>query len=142
EALGQEFFLILADYPRGIGRTQRAQGRSYTPEAAVEEYECMATAAGVERFAWLGYSFGGAMGIQLACRSRRLSALAIGGFPPLNAPYRELLELARRIADTPPALPAHVGTGVLRSAVGFYQSLLSWPERAAVGRLRLPRLVF
>jgi pimeloyl-ACP methyl ester carboxylesterase len=39
----------------------------------------VADAAGFERFAWLGYSWGGVMVLQLAWRSNRLSTLICGG---------------------------------------------------------------
>src|SRR6266404_1060720 len=60
DRLQQDFFLIVADYPRGIGRTGNPQGLAYSPDVAAQEYECIANAAGVDRFGWVGYSFGGA----------------------------------------------------------------------------------
>jgi pimeloyl-ACP methyl ester carboxylesterase len=142
EALESEFFLIIADYPRGIGSTGNPQRLSYSAEVAAREYELIADAAGVHRFAWVGYSFGGAIGVQLACRTDRVSALAIGGFPPLNAPFKRVAQLAREMALTPPPVPESWDVGVLWSTVAFYESLLSWPERAAVAALKMPRLVY
>jgi pimeloyl-ACP methyl ester carboxylesterase len=141
-ALSQDFFLIVADYPRGIGLTRHPQGLAFNPEIAAQEYLQIANAAGVTRFGFLGYSFGGAMGVQLACRTDRIAALAVGGFPPLNAPFKLMTELSRGIAEAPPPLPNHMDPGVLQSAVGFYAPLANWPEREQISRLTMPRLVF
>jgi pimeloyl-ACP methyl ester carboxylesterase len=142
EALQREFFLIIADYPRGIGATGNPQRQSYNAAMAAAEYELIADAADIDRFAWVGYSFGGAIGVQVACRTNRISALAIGGFPPLNAPFARVAELAREMALAPPPVPESWDVGVFWSTVAFYESLLSWPERAAVGALKMPRLVY
>lgn len=142
KALKSDFYLIVADYPRGIGLTRHPQGAAFSADIAAEEYVTIARAAGVERFAWLGYSFGGAMGLQLACRTGLLTALAIGGFPPLNAPFGLLREISARAVGRPHASAQVTDAGVLESAVAFYGSLLEWPERTQVARLHLPRLVF
>jgi pimeloyl-ACP methyl ester carboxylesterase len=141
DGLKQEFFVIVADYPRGMGRTGNPLGMEFTADVAAEEYARIADAAGVDRFGWVGYSYGAAIGLQVACRSGRVSALAIGGFPPLNAPFRKMVEVTTRVATTPQ--PGwDVDPKVLWTPVGFYSSLLDWPEREAVQKLEMPRLVF
>lgn len=142
ERLKRDFFVIVADYPRGIGRTGHPQQLAFSPDIAAEEYERIADAAGVGRFGWVGYSFGGAMGVQVACRSDRVAALAIGGFPPLNAPFQLMVELSSSMARNPPSLPPFIHPGVLWSAVAFYAPLTVWPEQQAVCGLAMPRLVF
>jgi pimeloyl-ACP methyl ester carboxylesterase len=66
-ALKNDFFLIVADYPRGFGRTGNPLGLAFTPDVACQEYCHIADAAGVGRFGWVGYSYGGAIGVQVAC---------------------------------------------------------------------------
>jgi pimeloyl-ACP methyl ester carboxylesterase len=141
EALQPDFFLIMADYPRGIGRTGHPQRLAYTPDLAAREYELIADSAGVGRFGWLGYSFGAAMGVQVACRSARVTGLAAGGFPPLNAPFQELVEIHREWTQAG-QLPDLIDPGVIESAIAFYQSLISWPERDEIPKLTMPKLVF
>lgn len=141
KGLKDEFFLIVADYPRGFGRTGNPLGLGFTPDVASEEYCRIADAAGVGQFGWVGYSYGGAIGVQVACRSGRVSALAVGGFPPLNAPFREMSEISKRIATTSPAI-ADADPKLLWSAAGFYSPLVEWPERAEVGKLAMPRMAF
>lgn len=141
-SLQRDFFLINADYPRGTGQTGNPQGFDFTPTIAAQEYECIADAAGVKRFGWLGYSFGGAMGVQVACRTGRVSALAVGGFPPLNAPFQLMADNHRKLIEQPRPLPASINPGVIRSALGFYTTLTRWPERQEISKLTMPRLVF
>ncbi|WP_214416765.1 alpha/beta fold hydrolase [Sphaerisporangium fuscum] len=53
----------------------------------------VADAAGAERFAYYGYSWLALSGLQLALRTDRLSALVMGGYPPLGGPYAEMLKV-------------------------------------------------
>jgi pimeloyl-ACP methyl ester carboxylesterase len=92
----------------------------------------VADAAGVDRFAWFGFSFGGVVGLQLASRTNRLSALVCGGWPPLGGQYAETLAYAE----------AQAGQGRVTPFVTFYRSIRAWPERAAVSQFTCPRLVF
>ena len=55
----------------------------------------MADAAGADRFAYYGYSWLALAGLQLALRTDRLSALVMGGYPPLDGPYEEMLAVTR-----------------------------------------------
>lgn len=142
DGLEEDFHLLLADYPRGVGKTPNALGLDYSPDVAVEEACLVADAAGVDRFGWVGYSYGAAMGTQLACRTDRLSAFVCGGFPPLNAPFARMVEITVDMAENPPVGWPDVGDEVRNQAVGFYRPLLEWPEREEVARLKIPRMVF
>jgi pimeloyl-ACP methyl ester carboxylesterase len=141
ERLRREFCLIVADYPRGIGRTPNPPGLSYSPDMAVREIESIADAAQVDRFGWVGYSYGAAIGVQVACRTDRVTALALGGFPPLNAPFRLMAEALSELAQASPPLP-NVDPRTLWTAAGFYLPLAAWPELAQISSLTIPRLVF
>lgn len=140
--LADDFHLLLADYPRGVGQTANALGLDYTPDIAAEEVSIIADAAGVDRFGWLGYSFGGAMGTQLACRTDRVAAFVCGGFPPLNAPFERMVEITVDMAENPPPEWPQLSEEMRYQAVGFYRPLLGWPEREEVARLAIPCMVF
>jgi|SRR5579859_6293922 len=142
DRLRHDFYLIVADYPRGLGRTPHPQGLAYTPDLAAQEYGCIADAAGVDHFGWVGYSFGGAMGVQVACRTGRVTALAVGGFPPLNAPFQLMIDIASQMVKEPPPLPKFVDPGVLNSTLAFYTPLATWSERREIAKLTIPRLAF
>ncbi|MDT9600601.1 alpha/beta fold hydrolase [Sphingosinicella rhizophila] len=141
DGLKEDFFLIVADYPRGFGRTGNPLGMDFTPGIAAAEYERIAEAAGVERFGWVGYSYGGAIGVQVACRSDRVSALAVGGFPPLDAPYQDMVDITTRMATAMEAAGG-VDPKLLWSSVGFYSPLPQWPEDEEMAKLEIPRMAF
>ena len=142
EHLTRDFFVVVADYPRGIGRTPDPHGVSFNPTILAQDYADIADALGLQQFAYVGYSFGAAVGIQLACRTDRISALLIGGFPPLDAPYTALRRMSEAAAELPTSRRDGIDVGVLWSAVGFYAALERWPERTEVSRLKMPRLLF
>jgi pimeloyl-ACP methyl ester carboxylesterase len=121
----------------------------------------VADAAGADRFAYYGYSWLALAGLQLAIRTDRLTALAMGGFPPLDGPYAQMLrvtmathELALASSASPPATttassPAAEEPGEpdwsqvevtlseaqTRQFVTLYQALQDFDDRAAQAQL-------
>ena len=86
------------NYPPS-GDDARAVENSFTPDRVCADILSVADAAGAERFAWFGYSWGGVVGLQLAARTQRLSAMICGGWPPLGAPYGEMARVSEAIAE-------------------------------------------
>ena len=135
--------LPMIDYP-SIGRSRDIAPDALTADRVCADLLRVADAAGFDRFAYCGYSWGGAVGLQLASRTNRLTALVIGGWPPLNAPYANILEASRRkIGNVEPGSMA-----VLRNADQyrqwsyFYASMKGWPEADAVHSITCPKMVF
>lgn len=143
DALTDRYLVLLADYP-SIGQSASIPTDQLTADRVCEDLLGVADAAGFDRFAWWGYSWGGAVGLQLASRSDRISALVCGGWPPLGAPYAEVCRAARQAAPAPP--PATLAVlrepGQYAQWVTFYESLEGWDESAAVARITCPRMVF
>lgn len=141
-ALADRYTLILFDYP-GIGRSADHDPDTMTADRVVADLLSVADHAGAERFAWVGYSWSAAVGLQLAVRTARLTALAIGGWPPLDAPVAELLAASRERMG---AVPDHARV-MLRSDdqyrqwATFYASLRA-DDDERVRALTGPRLVF
>lgn len=76
-----------------------------TPENIAKDLLRIADAVNVDRFAYYGYSWLALSGLQLAIRTDRLSALVMGGFPPIDGPYEEMLrvtEATHQMAISPP----------------------------------------
>jgi pimeloyl-ACP methyl ester carboxylesterase len=132
-------------------------GGSLDADSLAADLLAVADQAGVDRFAFYGYSWLALAGLQLALRTDRLTALAMGGYPPLGGPYRAMLEVtlaAHREALKGEAPPEHVEPGDWDSAgisrtpaqtgqyVNLYESLQIFDERAALSRVRIPRLAF
>jgi pimeloyl-ACP methyl ester carboxylesterase len=105
----------------------------HTADRVCRDILAAVTAAGIDRFAWYGCSFGAVVGLQVATRSDRVRALICGGWPPLDAQYRETLAVTEANAAK--------GLGTRHGFV-FYRSLQGWPERDAVTRLTCARLAF
>src|SRR5262249_699216 len=86
-ALGQalirglsEFFRVVAfDYEGNAMNEPKPQ--TLTPDNVAKDILAVADAAHVDRFVYYGYSWLAVVGLQLAIRSTRLSALVMGGWP-------------------------------------------------------------
>jgi len=137
-----------------------------TPDNVAADVLAVADAAGAERFAYYGYSWLALVGLQLAIRTGRLSALVIGGFPPLDGPYREMLrvteaahEMAKAAQDAPKSSQAPdagassepgdwssvsvtLSEPQTRQFVTLYRALRGFDDLAAQARIRCPRLCF
>jgi pimeloyl-ACP methyl ester carboxylesterase len=142
EQLTDRYQVLVADYP-SVGRSATLPPSEFTTQRVCADLLGVADAAGFQRFAWWGGTFGAVTGLLLATRTDRLSALVSIGWPPLGAPYATMLR-GTRINVTNP--PPH-SLGILRSPgqyaqwVTFYESLEGWPEAAEVSRISCPRLV-
>lgn len=143
ERLSDRYRVLLVDYP-SIGGSLDIEPRELTADRVCADLLGVASAAGFDRFAYWGYSWSGAVGLQLAARTDRLAALVIGGWPPLDGPYDAILAAARKkLANPEPS-----SLKVLRSPkqyaqwIHFYESLAGWREREAVERIACPRLLY
>jgi pimeloyl-ACP methyl ester carboxylesterase len=112
-----------------------------TPANLTRDFLAVADAARADTFAYYGYSWLGLSGLQLAVATKRLNGLALGGWPPIDAPYADMLkvttagwELAtgKRTSQGEDAwadasLPPDQATQFLT----FYQSLQHFDDRKA-----------
>ena len=169
-ALGQSLIKGLSDIFRVVafdyeGQVQRVpKPETLTPANIASDLLAVADAVGTERFAYYGYSWLALIGLQLAIRTDRLSALIMGGFPPLEGPYTEMLrvtiaanEMARDPSDAPQTAQSSDETGETdddewssvalskdqtRQFVTLYQALQGFDDRAVQARITCPRLCF
>ena len=142
DGLTDRYRVLLVDYP-SIGQSRDIAPRDLTADRVCADLLGVASAAGFDRFAYWGYSWSGAVGLQLAARTDRLTALVIGGWPPLDGPYAQILAAARKkLPDPEPS-----SLKVLRSKaqyaqwIRYYESMLHWPERESVAHITCPRMV-
>ena len=129
DGLADRFRVVAAGYGEHRRRVPAPGG--LTPDVLAADLLAVADAAGAERFACCGSSWLGLAALQLALRTDRLTALAVGGFPPLGAPYPQLLAAA---AALPPPERDQL--------VPLYEALQGFDERAALARAACPRLCF
>jgi pimeloyl-ACP methyl ester carboxylesterase len=168
--LGRALCEGLADRYRVIAVPYEAHALAHprpdalTPDAIAADLLAIADATAADRFACYGYSWLALAALQLALRTDRLTGLAMGGYPPLSGPYREMLavttathEMAVTTADRPPAKAA-TGTGAggtdwdsvevaldpaqTGQFVTLYRALSGFDDRAALARVGCPRLCF
>ncbi|GAA3550883.1 alpha/beta hydrolase [Kribbella ginsengisoli] len=89
EGFSKRFRVIAFDY-EGFLQAQ-PKPTTLTPSVLVDDFLSVADAADAPSFAYYGYSWLGMAGLQLAVRTDRLTALAMGGYPPLDGPYEAML---------------------------------------------------
>jgi pimeloyl-ACP methyl ester carboxylesterase len=141
ERLTDRYRVLLVDYP-SIGKSDTIPPGELTADRVCADLLAVAASAGFDGFAYWGHSWGGAVGLQLASRTERLSALVCSGWPPLGGPYAEVLQGARLQVANPPAYAMAVlrDPGQYAQWVTFYESIEGWTEADAVARLACPRL--
>jgi pimeloyl-ACP methyl ester carboxylesterase len=130
DALAQGYRVVVLDYPPR--EVSKGFADSFTADRVCADVLAVADAAGAETFAWYGFSWGAGVGLQLATRTKRLTALVCGGWPPIGGQYRETLAVTE----------AGASRGGDKHYVTYYQSLRNWAERDAVSHLTCPRFVF
>jgi pimeloyl-ACP methyl ester carboxylesterase len=161
DGLSDAFQVVAFDYEGHLLQVPKPD--SLTPANIVGDLLAVADAAGADRFAYYGYSWLALAGLQLAVRTDRLTALVMGGFPPLEGPYAQMLQvtiathqLASSAPSTapspPPAEPSDepdwsqvemtLSETQTRQFVTLYQALQDFDDRAAQAQLRCPRLCF
>ena len=162
DGLRDQFRVVAFDYEGHVLQVPKPD--TLTPANVVGDLLAVADAAGAERFAYYGYSWLAMAGLQAAVRSDRVAALAMGGYPPLDGPYEEMLrvttvthEIAVANAASPPTTapsdqssdawdwdPAQMTLteAQTRQFVTLYEALQGFDDRAAQARLTAPRLCF
>lgn len=137
--LGRDYRLLFVDYPYGCGKSSMPQSAVTSVSRVCEDYLAVADAAGFDRFAWYGYSWGATCGQQLALRTNRLTALVAAGFPPLDGPYHLLLKGCRRNVEHP--MPGSTAA-ITQQFVSYYEGLQDYDDHVAVAQIKVPCMTF
>lgn len=163
DGLGDALRVVAFDYEGHVFQVPKPD--TLTSANLAGDLLAVADAAGADRFAYYGYSWLAVAGLQLAIRGDRVTALAMGGWPPLDAPYAEMLKVTRATHELavanaasppPPTEPSGqapqeidwsqveltLSEGQTRQFVTLYQALRDFDDRAAQARLTCPRLCF
>ena len=161
DGLSDAFQVVAFDYEGHLLQVPKPD--TLTSANIVGDLLAVADAAGADRFAYYGYSWLALAGLQLAVRTDRLTALVMGGFPPLEGPYAQMLRVTvatHQMATSPPSTassppPAEpsdepdwsqaemtLSETQTRQFVTLYQALQDFDDQAAQAQLRCPRLCF
>ena len=137
DALASRYRVLRLDYP-SIGSSHDIPGNALSAERTARDLLSVVNDAGFQRFAYFGYSWGAAAGLQLAARTDRLSALALGGWPPRGGQYALCLEAAREQLDDPPPEVQVVLREPAQYAqwIHFYESVAEFREDDLIEKLR------
>ena len=143
DRLTDRYRVMVADYPN-CGKTYVPPPGEMTAARVSADLLGAATDAGFDRFAYWGYAWGAAAGLQIASRTDRLTALVIGGWSPLGGDYQAMLAAATQSLPNPSASSMRVLRSKEQYAqwVTFYTSVLSWPEAESVAKFTCPRMAF
>jgi len=165
EGLGDAFTVVAFPYENHIMANTRTD---FTPDRIAADLLAVADAAGLGRFAYYGYSWLALNGLQLAMRTDRLTALVMGGYPPIGGPYPEMLQVTRAAnALSGTGDPAAWNTDGGATAewdgesdfdwsdvemtatkdqthqfVAMYEALAGFDDRAVQDRITCPRMCF
>jgi len=139
--LTDRYRVLVLDYPKigpDILKGEMVPPGELTIDRICTDLLAVADDAGFDRFAFWGYSMGGVMGLHLAARTDRVTALVCGGWPPLGGQYQDMLNFFR-LMKSYPNLPAPVD-----QYVTLFESLVlaSQSEAENIKRITCPRMAF
>ena len=150
-ALGRSLIEGLADVARVVAFDYEGHVLStpkpdtLTPANVVADILAVADAADADRFAYYGYSWLAMVGLQLALSTDRLTGLAMGGYPPIDGPYAEMLRVTRTGWELATGVRTPGGEDVWASAflqpdqqrqfVTLYETLEGFDDRTALPRI-------
>jgi pimeloyl-ACP methyl ester carboxylesterase len=151
--------VIAADYEGH--RMAHPAPHTLTPGNVAADFLAIADAADADVFAYYGYSWLALSGLQLAIRTDRLRALAMGGYPPVDGPYNSMLAVTRAAHAMSMQGPAQEGIPVIEAEPGdwdavpvqtneeqtqqfvtLYEELQDFDDSALTVPPALPRLAF
>ncbi|ANY67232.1 hypothetical protein BBD42_12710 [Paenibacillus sp. BIHB 4019] len=89
EGLSDQFQVLYFDYEGHL--FENPQPDQLTPDHMTKDFLLIADEMKVDTFSYYGYSWLALAGLQLAIRTNRLESLMMGGFPPYEGPYKEML---------------------------------------------------
>jgi hypothetical protein len=151
--------VIAADYEGH--RMAHPAAQTLTPGNVAADFLAIADAADADVFAYYGYSWLALSRLQLAIRTDRLRALAMGGYPPMDGPYKSMLAVTRAAHAMSIQGPAQEGIPVIEAEPGdwdavpvqtneeqtqqfvtLYEELQDFDDSALAVQQDLPRLAF
>lgn len=94
EGLSDKFQVLYFDYEGHLFENPRPD--HLTPENIAKDLLLIADELNVGKFSYYGYSWLALAGLQLAIRTNRLESLIMGGYPPYEGPYKEMMTVTNK----------------------------------------------
>ncbi|WP_419886690.1 alpha/beta fold hydrolase [Paenibacillus sp. B-A-8] len=162
EGLADTFQVLYFDYE---GYLFQHPVDNLTAEHIVKDLLLIADEMNVKNFSYYGYSWLALIGLQLAVRTNRLESLVMGGFPPYNGPYQEMMIVTHKThtqalnnqneaaekssfeTENPDEIDwdnikVSIDTRVTAQFVALYESITAFDDRSIHHLLSLPKLAF
>ncbi|MCQ6562751.1 alpha/beta fold hydrolase [Paenibacillus mendelii] len=157
DGLSDKYRVIAFDYEGHVLNTPKPD--TLTPTNVTRDLLAIADSAEAKQFGYYGYSWLALCGMQLAIRTDRLSALIMGGFPPIDGPYKEMLdvtmathEMSAQRSSSPSKetsdefdwshVEVTMSDSQTRQFVTLYQELQAFNDRIVQDKISCPRLCF
>lgn len=161
DGLTDKFQILYFDYEGH--RLQHPSPENLTPENIIKDLLTIADKMNINKFSYYGYSWLALVGLQLAIRTDRLESLIMGGFPPIDGPYKEMMvvtnktyEQAMNNHDSPVINQEHISpekiewdniqikidTNQTKQFVTMYENLMEFDDQGIQHKLIIPRLAF
>lgn len=163
EGLLDKFQVLYFDYEGH--RLQFPNPHLLTPANIVKDLIVIADEMDIEKFSYYGYSWLALVGLQLAIRTDRLESLIMGGFPPMDGPYKEMMAVTdktyRQALDNQHSpvsneqadfvspdeinwdnIEVKIDTNQTKQFVTMYKNLMDFDDRKIQHQLTIPKLAF
>jgi len=161
DGLSNKYRVIAFDYEGHVLSNPKPE--TLTPGNIANDFIAIADEVGADEFAYYGHSWLALCGLQLSIRTNRISALIMGGFPPINGPYKEMLQVTMATHEmsisnqgngNPIEIPqitddfdwsnveVTMKEDETKQFVTLYQNLQEFNDREAQSKLNCPRLCF
>ncbi|MFC4301925.1 alpha/beta fold hydrolase [Cohnella boryungensis] len=163
EGLSDRFQVLHFDYEGHL--FAYPQPELLTPENLAKDFLRIADEMKVGSFSYYGYSWLALAGLQLAIRTDRLESLIMGGFPPYEGPYQEMMTVTARTYERAlnqqkqPDIPiaeeqisaedfdwdnvqVKLDPNQTKQFYTLYRGLMGVDDTKAIEGLRCPRLAF
>lgn len=158
DGLSDTFTVVAFDY-EGHRMTNPAPD-TLTPDNIAHDILAVADTAGAKKFAYYGYSWLALCGLQLGIRTDRLWALVMGGYPPIDGPYKEMWAVTKATYEVALSPQEHapqkksddafdwdsaeltITNEQTKQFFTLYDALQSFDDRAVQSKLTCPRLCF
>ncbi|HEX7963932.1 MAG TPA: hypothetical protein VF466_05080 [Candidatus Saccharimonadales bacterium] len=159
DGLNDTFTVAAFDYEGHLDNHPQAD--TLTPENITHDILAVADAVGVDRFAYYGYSWLAVGALQLAILTDRLWALIMGGWPPIDGSYHDMLTVTKAtyemtLKPKKPVSPKPKTDSEFdwdsveitrtepqtRQFMTMYEALQSFDDRAAQPKITCPKLCF
>ncbi|MDM5189012.1 alpha/beta hydrolase [Bacillus sp. DX4.1] len=162
EGLSDKFQVLHFDYEGHL--FDNPNPNNLTPENITKDLLLIADKMGIGNFSYYGYSWLALVGLQLAIRTNRLESLIMGGYPPYEGPYKEMMVVTEKTHEQTlnnqniseyqqeeninpekfdwDNIQVKLDPNQTKQFVTLYKNLMDFDDKKIQVRLNIPKLAF